>query len=65
MESIRHIVGLTVFCLLLAGCSDAPRLVIHEPGYYQGKVDPLLRISATEQHKQQLIDRLMIGQTDR
>ncbi len=46
----------------LAGCSYEPReTTIHEPGVYKGAKDPLL----ATQHRQELIDRFRLVQTDR
>ena len=46
----------------LTGCSYEPReTTYHEPGVYKGEKDPLLAI----QHRQELIDRFKLVQTDR
>ena len=46
----------------LSGCSYEPRETkIHEPGIYKGEKDPLLAM----QHRQELIDRFKLVQTDR
>jgi hypothetical protein len=55
---------LIAFMVLLgfARCSYEPReTTIHEPGVYKGAKDPLL----AAQHRQELIDRFRLVQTDR
>ena len=55
---------LTAFMILmgLSGCSYEPReTTIHEPGVYKGVKDPLL----AGQHRQELVDRFRLVQTDR
>lgn len=47
---------------LTAACSDEPRnFVVHEPGQYKGKIDPLI---AKGEHPG-LKERLLLVQTDR
>ncbi len=52
-------------CLVLAGltgCSyESRERTYHEPGVYKGEKDPLLAM----QHRQELIDRFKLVQTDR
>jgi hypothetical protein len=52
---------LTITALQL-GCSSEPRsITVHKPGIYKGDKDQLLALK----NQQELIDRLMLGQTDR
>ena len=48
--------------VLQPGCSSEPRsITVHKPGVYKGDKDQLLALK----NQQELIDRLMLGQTDR
>ena len=64
MSKLSGFVLLPLF-LLTTGCGDSATVELHEPGEYSGKTDPLLKVTATPAHEQQLRDRLMQVQTDR
>ena len=51
--------------LLASGCGNSATVEIHEPGEYTGKTDPLLKVTGTPAHQQQLRERIMQVQTDR
>ena len=51
--------------LLVTSCGDSAIVELHEPGEYTGKTDPLLKVTATPAHEQQLRDRIVQIQTDR
>ncbi len=62
MKPIRDLLIAFLILTGLSGCSYEPReTTIHEPGVYKGAKDPLL----ASQHRQELIDRFRLVQTDR
>jgi hypothetical protein len=62
MKPTRYILMALLVLGGLAGCSSESRkTTIHEPAVYKGEKDPLLAI----QHRQELIDRFKLVQTDR
>lgn len=62
MKSIGYLLIAFLLLMGLTGCSYEPReMTIHEPGVYKGGKDPLL----ASQHRQELIDRFKLVQTDR
>jgi hypothetical protein len=62
---MKRIVYLWLAILIFSaplGCSSEPRsITLHKPGVYKGDKDQLLALK----NQQELIDRLMLGQTDR
>lgn len=47
---------------VLCACSSEPRsITVHKPGVYKGDKDQLMALK----NQQELIDRVMMGQTDR
>jgi hypothetical protein len=62
---MKRIVLLMLMAAVLTatvGCSSEPRsITVHKPGVYKGDKDQLLALK----NQQELIDRLMLGQTDR
>jgi hypothetical protein len=62
MKGICYMVGFCLVLLGLPGCSyESRRQTYHQPGVYKGTKDPLL----AQQHRQELIDRFKLVQTDR
>jgi len=51
--------------VLLAGCYESPKVVLHKPGVYKGPTDPLVAKQATPEQQQQLLARFNQVQTDR
>jgi hypothetical protein len=62
MKRIIILFIVLVIPALQLGCSLEQRsLTMHKPGVYKGDKDQLLALK----NQQELIDRLMLGQTDR
>ena len=56
----------TILSAALGGCFERPPdIEMHEPGVYQGPVDPYLEVSATPAQAERLMARLKQVQTDR
>ncbi|MGE5241725.1 MAG: hypothetical protein ACM3NI_08765 [Bacteroidota bacterium] len=51
--------------LLLAGCYESPKVLLHKPGVYKGPTDPLVAKQATPEQQKQLLARFNQVQTDR
>ncbi len=62
MKGICYMVVVGLVLLGLLGCSyESRKETYHQPGVYKGAKDPLL----AQQHRQELIDRFKLVQTDR
>ena len=62
MKRIIFICLAVIVAAVLCGCSSEPRTItVHKPGVYKGDTDQLLALK----NQQELIDRFMLGQTDR
>ncbi len=62
MKSTNYILMAFLILAGLAACSyESRERTYHEPGVYKGEKDPLLAM----QHRQELIDRFKLVQTDR
>jgi hypothetical protein len=62
MKRIVFLFMIVAITALQFGCSSEPRsITVHKPGVYKGDRDQLLALK----NQQELIDRLMLGQTDR
>jgi hypothetical protein len=44
--------------LMLGGCGDGDKVVLHEPGVYKGKTDPLVELQQTPEQRESLQSRL-------
>jgi len=62
---IKRLAGMALLCLLIFGCGESTRIEWHEPGEYQGRIDPLLDKAGTPEQNQRLQERLLQVQTDR
>ena len=51
--------------LTLTGCFEQPEVVVHEPGKYMGKEDPLLKVAGSSEQDELLAKRFQMVQTDR
>jgi len=49
----------------LSGCYESTDVTIYEPGVYKGDRDPLLETLRDPAHKQALLERFEMVQTDR
>jgi hypothetical protein len=62
MKRIIFLLPALLLIALQVGCSTEQRsMTMHKPGVYKGDKDQLLALK----NQQELIDRLMLGQTDR
>jgi len=62
MKRITFLLIAVLLIVLQCGCSSEPRgITMHKPGIYKGDKDQLLALK----NQQELIDRVMLGQTDR
>ncbi|MGV8057246.1 MAG: hypothetical protein AB2L12_04285 [Smithellaceae bacterium] len=62
MKRINFLLIAVLMLVLQSGCSSEPRsITLHKPGVYKGDKDQLLALK----NQQELIDRVMLGQTDR
>ena len=59
-QATRTVVGVTAtlaLTLMLGGCGDAEKVVLHKPGVYKGKTDPLVALQESPEQKAKLQDR--------
>jgi hypothetical protein len=62
MKRIIYLVMTVLIFLAPIACSSEPRsITVHKPGVYKGDKDQLLALK----NQQELIDRFILGQTDR
>ena len=62
MKVIGYMLAVVLVLAGLLGCSyESRKETYHQPGVYKGTKDPLL----AQQHRQELIDRFKLVQTDR
>ena len=60
-QATRTVVGVAAtlaLALMLGGCGDGEKVVLHKPGVYKGKTDPLLALQDTPEQKAKLQERL-------
>ena len=65
MRNLAKVVVVTSGLSLLSGCYDGAELTLHQAGVYKGGKDPLVALSASAAHKQQLVSRINQVQVDR
>ncbi len=60
-QATRTVVGVAAtlaLTLMLGGCGDGEKVVLHKPGVYKGKTDPLVALQESPEQKAKLQDRL-------
>jgi hypothetical protein len=59
-QARRSVLGAAALAaaLMLGGCGDGEKLVLHEPGVYKGKTDPLMELQQTPEQQEALQSRL-------
>ena len=64
---LKQISILTILAssLLLTACYDDVGVTLYEAGQYKGPVDPLVKASKSQAHKERLRKRFDMVQTDR
>ncbi len=51
--------------VMLTGCYESPKVVLHKPGVYKGAKDPLVEKQAMPEQQKELVGRFNQVQTDR
>ena len=60
-QALRTVVGVVAtlaLTLMLGGCGDGEKVVLHKPGVYKGKTDPLVALQETPEQQAKLQERL-------
>ena len=65
-KRVKPVIALVIMTgILLAGCYESPKVLLHKPGVYKGPTDPLVAKEATPEQQQKLLARFNQIQTDR